>query len=192
MTGPAYQGVQNQSFQFKLGLGPGGFTYRIENVYSGMVLSMNANGSVTVQPSGTSNDQHFSLVNQADGSVGIRGAHNGLVLDMSSAGTVTGRAYAGNTNQSFNLFTKVTVRQASAASTTGSAPDQAALPAAPDGDRHGPAPPRRHHGEPGGPAADRSPRRGPGRPSACPSPGRTRLCVWDGISATSLQPPAPV
>ncbi|MFD9535264.1 phosphatidylinositol-specific phospholipase C domain-containing protein [Streptomyces sp. NPDC060010] len=107
VTGPAYQGVQNQSFHFRpAGLGPGGFTYRIENVYSGLALSMNANGSVTVQPAGTSNDQHFSVVNQADGSVGIRGAHNGLVLDMSSAGTVTGRAYAGNTNQSLNLFSQ--------------------------------------------------------------------------------------
>lgn len=73
-------------------------------MYSGLVLSMAANGTVTVQPTSTSSDQYFTVVNQSDGSVGIRGAHNGLVLDMSSTGAVTGRPYAGTTNQSFHLF----------------------------------------------------------------------------------------
>ncbi|UQA90572.1 RICIN domain-containing protein [Streptomyces halobius] len=107
MTGPAYQGVQNQSFHFRwAGLGADGLTYKIVNAYSGLALSMGAGGTVTVQPDSASGDQYFKVVNQADGSVGIRGVHNGLVLDMSSAGAVTGRAYAGNTNQSFNLFSQ--------------------------------------------------------------------------------------
>ncbi|MFE9222775.1 phosphatidylinositol-specific phospholipase C domain-containing protein [Streptomyces lavendulae] len=101
-SGP-YGGVQSESFLFD---DYGNGRYVIKRKYSPqLVLTMNNSGAVTGESWKSSSEQFFILVNQADGSYGIRRAdrNEGLVLDLTASGSVTGRPYVGSANQSFYI-----------------------------------------------------------------------------------------
>ncbi|MGY2006407.1 phosphatidylinositol-specific phospholipase C domain-containing protein [Nocardia gipuzkoensis] len=105
VNGPVYQGIQNQSFNLRMvSIQFPHVVYNIINSYSGLALTMSANGVVTMEKAENRDDQKFTFVSQNDGSWGIRGTHNTHVLTMNPAGIVTGTPYGGNTYQSFNTF----------------------------------------------------------------------------------------
>ncbi|SNY77434.1 hypothetical protein SAMN04244553_1006 [Nocardia amikacinitolerans] len=72
-----------------------------------LTLGITVDGRVTARPYGNLPEQHLVIVDQADGSKGIRNMFSNMALGMTAAG-VTARRYDGLADQSFTITTEHT------------------------------------------------------------------------------------